>query len=507
MRLLVCLAMLSAASSASAAIIERIVGPGDPVPGIVGATFVHTGEPFFDGQGGIRFFGSITGPGITGHNASGTWYERDGIAQPLIRQADPVPGAMDGATIKSHLWASDSDDGALVTAWLTGPTVDATNDRAILDQSTSRPRTIVRTGQAAPGMPAGTRFHVVGPGSNNRTAKNTVFLARLTGPGINVENDQSIWVEEENGLRLVARHGDVAPGSNGRFRDFNNAERDDQGRIVFNAYVEFPENDWSENRSYIERNGQLEELSRTGMQVPGLPAGVTIDSDHFPYTTFSGHVVIGAELSGPGVHQGNDFAVFGDNGSGLTLLAREGESLPGAQGAIWSTNVGLDVWRTGYLDVRLENGETWELTTTGWQRRNDPRRDELAPGLDSPIRRLEGVMTNSLGRRVYELQLESDRDDPHMSGIWMKDENGILQPVIRKGDLVETELGVFEPLALNANSLVGFNDSGDVLFSFRDSIYVARANPVPEPATWILMMIEAIAVASWRLGKRTSRAT
>jgi hypothetical protein len=77
-------------------------------------------------------------------------------------------------------------------------------------------------------------------------------------------------------------------------------------------------------------------------------------------------------------------------------------------------------------------------------------------------------------------------------------ESGELQLVIREGDLVETKLGVFEPIDLDNlhSELSGFNDQGEVLFTAHDGVYIATLSPVPEPATVVIALIGGF-VLTW----------
>ncbi|MEX2138210.1 MAG: hypothetical protein WD894_03035 [Pirellulales bacterium] len=104
----------------------------------------------------------------------------------------------------------------------------------------------------------------------------------------------------------------------------------------------------------------------------------------------------------------------------------------------------------------------------------------------------EGKRPPSLGRRAFEANVYVDENGLRFddSGIWADDQNGLLQLVMRDGDLVETTPGMFA--ALDRWELIDFNDRGEVLIrGVVDNfigVYVATPNPIPEPAGVVLAM-------------------
>ena len=118
----------------------------------------------------------MAGPQITWLNNQGFWRHdvKSRRIDLLARNAAPLPGAVFGETIKS--WAAFGDGLALVS--LTGPTVDASRDMALVDLRSETASTLARDGQVAPGMGPGTRFDYVDFGQSDRNEKNVVFSAR-----------------------------------------------------------------------------------------------------------------------------------------------------------------------------------------------------------------------------------------------------------------------------------------------------------------------------------------
>jgi hypothetical protein len=490
-----------------AATIRRVAGPGDPVPGVPAATFESARYPEFDALGNIQFVGRMAGPPITWENNEGFWRERGGQLGLLSRMNGPVPGGKQDERIK--WWAAYGQGLALVS--LTGPTVDARSDIALLDLRSESPRTIARDGQAVPGTPPGTYFDYVGFGRPGYTESSSILSARLVGPGINIENDMGLWVDNGVGLRHIVQEGDMAPGRLSRFREFTSEGIDILGRAVFLGHVEIIDGSVMrpETGVYAERNGHLEEILRDGTQAPGLPVGIQIKSIHQPRINSIGQVTMHVDLSGPEIDIGDDRAVYADRGNGVELLAREGDSIPGLTHVTWNGSEGhFATRRDALMSVRSESTEEWQLLSTGWERvRPDPQWGDPAPGTLTTFTSIDWSRANAHGQRVYSAELQNDDDNTNNDrGIWADDENGVLQLVIREGDLVETKLGVFEPIDLDNLylELGGFNDKGEVLFTAHDGVYIATLSPVPEPATVVIALIGGFVLTWIRIRARAS---
>jgi hypothetical protein len=490
-----------------AAVIRRIVGSNDPVPGIPGATFETADYPQFDPQGNMRFLGRIRGLQITSLNNEGFWRWNvgNGRTDLLMRTAAALPGGVNGETIKH--WAAWDQGLTLVS--LTGPTVDARSDIALIDLRTEAARTLVREGQAVPGMLSGTRFDDVELGQMDVQERNVVFSARLAGPEINGENDSGLWVSDGADFRQVVREGDWAPGLSSPFYEFTAKNVDHLGRAVFigHFYGVDPKSRLFNNGLYAERNGRVEELLRTGAQAPGLAGDVQINSIDYPRMTAGGHLTVHVELSGAGVNAGNDRAVYVDRGNGVELLLREGEPVPGLPELIWNGSEGyFGAQPDALLSVRDASNEEWQLLNTGWQQiAPPPQYGDQAPGTAARFSHVWWTLANSQGQRVYIAELNNDDENPNNdAGIWAEDETGVLQLVVREGDTIETKPGLFETISFDSlhSELRGFNDRGEILFTSQGAVYLATLNPIPEPASIVLFIVGAAPLVFFSVSRR-----
>ncbi|MEQ8209636.1 MAG: hypothetical protein RH917_07370 [Lacipirellulaceae bacterium] len=164
------------------------------------------------------FIGYIRGPGVTGGNDQGIWSEAAGSGvQLVVRSRDPAPGAPVGVEFES--FENQVINGAGQTAFigeLLGTGVDSTNDRGLWAQSSGGELELVaRTGDAAPGTPAGVNFARLGTYVFNSSGQ-VAFSGFLTGTGVDSTNDVGIWALDSSGtLALIAREGDALDVGNG----------------------------------------------------------------------------------------------------------------------------------------------------------------------------------------------------------------------------------------------------------------------------------------------------
>ena len=137
---------------------------------------------------------------------------------------------------------------------------------------------VARDGDLAPGTP-GLTFAIGGSFSflELNSAGQTSFQSPLTLPD---GNDRGMWSEGRGSMALVARREDPAPGTPSGVT-FNNffvvpPVLNDVGQTAFFAYLTGPEvNDSNNAGIWSESSGTLRMVARTGSQAPGTPNGVT----------------------------------------------------------------------------------------------------------------------------------------------------------------------------------------------------------------------------------------
>jgi hypothetical protein len=130
-----------------------------------------------------------------------------------------------------------------------------------------------RKGSPAPGAPAGASYAVF---DENQILLNDAghiaFVAYLDGPGIG-ENAEALWAENSNGIALVARRGDHAPGTPDGVRfgepgfwSFALSGFNEAGQVAFVGTLDGPDVDFTNNAGIwaTDRTGALRLIARSG---------------------------------------------------------------------------------------------------------------------------------------------------------------------------------------------------------------------------------------------------
>lgn len=294
---------------------------------------------FFDSQatllnaaGRTVIRGSLTGG--AGMNGRGIWSEGAGSLALLAREGVQAPGTPSGVTFLFLLNAPVINASGKTTfqGFLTGAGVDGTNNSGLWSEGSGTLGLVARAGDPAPGTAIGVDFlSVLNKPIGLNDAGQTVFPATLTGAGVDATNDKGIWSEGSGTVDLVARTGDVAPGTSPDtfFADLGTPVINGAGRATFHALLTGVSVDATNDEGiWSEGHGLLNMVARSGMGAPGTPVGVDFKSFGDPVLNGWGQTAFRAELVGAGVTASNDFGLWAEDPSGaLTLVAREGDPL------------------------------------------------------------------------------------------------------------------------------------------------------------------------------------
>jgi hypothetical protein len=187
----------------------------EPATGVPAASYSpdgFTSPPRSGPDGLVTYRCGLVGAGFP-PSAAGIWSVNPGPPTCLAATGQPVtpiPGAL------HYSFATPSPTpGNLVNVLggLTGSGVTNDNDLALFQMGGAGTRLIAREGDVAPGTPQGVVFDsFVAPG-NADGAGRVAFTAALRGPGLGPSNNQSAWRETADGLDLVYLQGVTeAPG-------------------------------------------------------------------------------------------------------------------------------------------------------------------------------------------------------------------------------------------------------------------------------------------------------
>ncbi len=139
-------------------------------------------------------------------------------------------------------------------------------------------RTVALSGQQAPGLEPGVVLVPYRYPSIN-SAGLVSFTAGFSGLGVDETNDISVWVERNGTLEMVARAGDQAPGADAGvvYDSFPASSRsiNDAGDVSFMSTLTGVGVDETNNTAYVaESSGVMQLVARTGDLAPGTAPGV-----------------------------------------------------------------------------------------------------------------------------------------------------------------------------------------------------------------------------------------
>jgi hypothetical protein len=189
-------------------------------------------------------------------------------------------------------------------------------------------RTVALQGQPAPGT-GGAGFLVLRMPVLN-AAGQTAFSAEFSGLG----STEGIWLEKNGSLDLIAKSGDQPPGtpSGVSFRGFSTPHLNSHGQFTFIGTL--MGNDVTainDQGIWSDRSGSVALVVREGEQAPGTPAGTVFSFTSFsgPIFNSAGQTAFSARLEGSGITNANNAGMWSDRGGSLALIARAGDHAPG----------------------------------------------------------------------------------------------------------------------------------------------------------------------------------
>lgn len=334
--------------------LELIARDGDPAPG-TGSTFAAFPSlqfpltPFM--AGGRTAFEATTAAGD-----EGLWSDLSRPLHLVAKEGDQLPPMTPGASLGAFSARAEQDivliDGKILNSG-TGD-LDAEGLWRLQNGTLAG---IVASGQTAPGVrravfgevDAAQRDGSVGVFDAN-SAGRVAFTGFLKGRHIDDDNDEGIWIADENGsLRLFLRSGDRTPVKLGRKPGefggpispaFNLLQLNDNGRLAFEAFVT-PKNETGFPTLWTNRNGSLELVVKGSDKLvfgaePGDPApGTSTTFVRFPHMAFNdrGDLLFSAILDfNDDPFNPQRAGLWIDRGQGVELVAVEDGPVPGVPG-------------------------------------------------------------------------------------------------------------------------------------------------------------------------------
>ena len=483
--------------SEGAGTLSLLARDGDAVPGFPVGT-VYTPEldvPDFNGtplpvilndSGSILFDGKISGPGVSSVNDDVVWISTSGTQEASLREGTHPPGTSTGSTygfrsgnitfLTVGTTLSDGGFSTFQALYIDGnSTVEGSSETGLWTSKSGQVDLIVDTTTHLPGTASGVTS-LFGFGFSSGITGHTVFSTQLEGPAIDETNDAGIWSSNSGTLTAVVRDGDEAPG---------------------------------------------------------FPAGIALEGLEFtqPQVNSNSHIAFEGGLSGAGITDSNDSAIWEGIPGNFRLVSQEGDHAPGLPNEARLGSI-LSVLLNDSNEVAFEQDVVGTFSgcigiCSGiWSEGLGSlhlvaRSGEQAPDLPSDVIFLQddnfdGIGTfsfNSLGQVAFYGFLSGPGiDDTNDTGIWAEDINGQLKLIIREGDQIEVSPGDFRTVSLiraelGESSTSGhanaFNDRGQIAFraTFTDGsegIFVSNLVAIPEPSSVAILVCYMICSCSPR---------
>ncbi|MBI5764808.1 MAG: hypothetical protein HZA51_14930 [Planctomycetes bacterium] len=453
---------------------QTVALSGQAAPGTGGRIYSFFYPPSIGSSGRVVFPGWLTG---ATSNDEGLWSGLPGSIQLVAREGSAAPGTT--GVFGQNSWTApscvNSNGTVAFTASLTGPGIDGTNNTGIWVGQPGALALVARAGNAAPGTPAGVVFS---GGMQNWLMLNDlghiVFRANLVGPGITTANDAGIWAGAPGALQLVAREGDVAPGTGGVFDLFNyqfeaypvpviNAA----GDVVFSGHHTGGRGIWRWS------GGVLELVARTNTNAPGTSALFEYLFD--PWMNASGELVFKASLMGEGVDFTNNNGIWAGVPGAVGLVVRKGSPAPGTSGLLFVLNadsVGLNSIDDGGFVTILSSVATSDWTSTpglgiwrygiegggsAWMVYSDP-----APGMSGVIMGNPNTCgPHPASSMPFPSQLTGTGvTNSNDECYWLKDVGSSPRLIVRENDQFDIGGGVMRTIGTITTSPGGHRQSG-----------------------------------------------
>ena len=472
---------------------ETVALNGDQAPGAdVGVVFSSLSPPSINASGQTAFIAGLAGDSVEPTNDSGIYRGDSGILTQVVRRGDQIPGADIGVVFNFFNLPTLTDSGQTgFTASLTGTGVsyDNNNDNGIYREDSGTLTEIAREGAQVPGAGNGVTFAFTGfnPPVFNESGQ-VAFITSLTGNEVTADNDNAIYRDNAAGiLSLVAREGEPAPNADSGivFTSFQTPMLNASGQITFRATITPDESGISDQGIYSEISGSLTSVILAGEQVPGMADGVVFNDFNFPIPlNNSGQTAFLSSILGIGGTPVNGAGIFSEGAGSLSLIAHEGDEVPGdADGATFN-RFGFPVFNdsghtafVGFLSgPEIDFGTGAIYSNASGSLVEIAREGTPAPGAGSAVFDfLSRPVLNTPGQIAFSSQLAGS--DFSGNGIYATNLDGQLIEIARTGELFDVDddpsvddlrqiqsLGFFANIGDGNGGASPFNDQGQLAF-------------------------------------------
>ena len=224
--------------STSGGQLELIVKQGWHAPGTSNTTvFKYITPSALTDSGATLLSASVEGPDVTFENSFGLWVHQNGVTNIVFRSGDPVPGSNNnlvfGGPSSPPTNAINNTGDIAFFSFINGGGQSLSSIWAVREGNLVE---IVREGQQVPDQVQGLQFK----GMTNPIISGSGLIAyrgSVVGTGIPAGQFKgALFYENENGLEMVAREGQLAPGTQSlRFDELGRPVMNESGIMVFRS--------------------------------------------------------------------------------------------------------------------------------------------------------------------------------------------------------------------------------------------------------------------------------
>lgn len=301
---------------------------------------------------------------------------------------------------------------------------------------------VAYTGQSAPGTAGPTFFLLFTPTITRQG--DVAFRGQLTGPGVNSANNSGLWREQAGPVALSLRAGDPAPLPGATWgAPFGDPNAQAIGGVARLAFSDTLVGTPSGASLWSEQPGGLRNVALIGGAAAGIP-GATYALLGAARLDEAGELLFTAKVTGGGTTAADDDALFLDDGSATTLVAREGTQAPGLPpGTLFTssfTALGAAQLAPGrvvsFLQTLLVAGVSKDgvWSTHGGALGLLAVEDGAAPGLggNEHLGTISSLRGNRLGQISFVAAIENEFGSLVGNGLWISDATGALALALRR---------------------------------------------------------------------------
>jgi arylsulfatase A len=489
--------------------LRMVARTGDSAAGTTGQ-FLNFVQPVINDFGQVAFFANLSGEGVVANNDSGLWTGGNSTLSLVVREGDQAMGTTGLFTLVAQPFI-DNRGVTSFSAFDSGAVFNGNFVRGFWTETPNGLSAIARFGENAPGTMG--QFSAFPLFPSNSDAGHLAIVGTITGATISTTNDTGVWVGNDQSFELVAREGDIAPGTARLFSSFSNAVVDNHGRGAFSATLLGT----GANRGiWAVREAALVPVALAGQIAPGTSS--QFQSFLGPTINSRGDLAFLGIVAGADTTSENTTGIWADSAGTLQLVVRRGELAPGTTARFAGFNQPLinGEGRITFAGTLVGEGVNGTNNSGIWSEGETAlslvaRRGDQAPGTLAQFAALNDPVANSRGQIAFAANLSgAGVNSGNDRAIWATDINGQLQIIVREGDQVNVGDDLLNPDIRTVSTFQffgnsggqdgrpnGFNDAGQLAFqlNFTDgsqAIFIANHVAVPEPRGLVLFVLVGV---------------